>query len=363
MRVGIVTFHSSHNYGGALQTYALFTVLSNLGCEVKIIDRRWGSYTALTNRPFVTAMKKIVTVFKNDVFEEFYNRYYVRTKHIRSQEELRALNEDFDIVVVGSDQVWNSDIIRTMGYYYFLDWLDPQIKRITYAVSFGKDSFDVSETELMKVKALVSQFSTISVRESSGVDLCTKYFNVAAEQHIDPTLLLSLNEYKTLALPDPADRPYVIRYILDASEEKEHITALVSREKGVQVKDLHPTFKGSLNAVANRVPMIAEWRFPIMAEWLNRFYHASFIVTDSFHGVIFAILFQKDFICIKNEKRGSARFESLLSLFQLNHRMVTNISEIDASILSERIDYRATEGILAEEQKRARAYIRSQLTL
>ncbi|MRT91922.1 polysaccharide pyruvyl transferase family protein [Ancylomarina sp. 16SWW S1-10-2] len=333
MKIGIVTFYASANFGAVLQCYALQQVLIKQGHDVSIINRKYGNYDFPKYR--FSRIKKIL--FPN-YFNKFRLKYLHLTKHIACKEDLDAVEERYDVILAGSDQVWNCDCINIMGYYFYLDWVSEKTKKISYAASFGKDKFDVSEEKIKRVKELLSLFSYVSVRENSGVNICNELFSVNAQQDLDPTLLLEAKEYGLITKLKQKHKPYLCKFFLDSSLEKEDFVNNISLNKQLKIVNIYPHVLNKWKGIFH-----SKYRLPSIGEWLKGIHNADLIITDSFHGVVFSILFNKEFICINNKERGSARFESLLSLLNIKDRLV-NIE--DPIQLSKAIDYREVNKLL-----------------
>lgn len=167
MRIAIVTFHSSQNYGAVLQCYALQTVLIEMGHDIEIIDRLFDKFNIPSYR-----FKRVKKVIFPNYFERFREKFLKLSEHINSQQDLYDIQNRYDVIITGSDQIWNFDCIKKMGYYYYLDWVTSlNVRKISYAVSFGKDAFELSDEVKKKVTGCLKGFSSISVREKSGIDI------------------------------------------------------------------------------------------------------------------------------------------------------------------------------------------------
>ena len=215
---------------------------------------------------------------------------------------------EFDAVVVGSDQVWRPVYSQPIEEAFLSFLGDASIKRIAYAASFGLDNCsEYSREQLETCSCLLKKFNAVSVRESSGVELCRNYFGVNAVQMLDPTLLLSVDDYRMLIdkvnTKSPQDNMLV--YILDKTEEKIDLVNRIASEKG-----LIPFWLDSPNEQNENLSLDKQVKMSV-EQWLCTFNNASFVVTDSFHGCVFSILFHKQFVAVGN-------VESSLSLTPFN---------------------------------------------
>lgn len=342
MKIGIVTLPLFANYGGILQAWALQTVLIRMGHDVKVIDRDWTPrrLDELRNLPFRIVkkyiLKKNIPIFHERVQYLEYIKYsvatksfieeYIQRKLVHSLKEIRR--SEFDGFIFGSDQIWRPLYIPSLYYpitnvfgAFARKW---NVWRVSYAASFGID--DLSEfkySEIKDIKRELHYFRAISVRESSGVLLCKKYFDVNAVHVLDPTLLLDRNDYLNMAKHIPiSEQEGVLEYILDIVPQKEIIVDHFCQI--LKVSSYSSLFYDGKSLVS-------------VEKWIAGFRDAKMVVTDSFHACVFSIIFQKPFIVIANPTRGFSRIKSLLEMFNLQHHLITDISQIK-SIDSYKID-------------------------
>lgn len=319
MKVAIITQPLLNNYGGLLQNYALQKVLSVLGCQPITIDY------LRTIRPniikYIGGLVKNFILFilqkrKNIIWFSFtkalgigirksWSNIFVsniqRTNSFLSYKSSRNVLKECDCVIVGSDQVWRPKFVYCIYDYFGAFFRDLPIKRIVYAASFGVDNWEYSPIQTRECTALVRKFNAISVREESGVKLCKKHLGVDAAWVLDPTLLLKKEDYLQICENVPVcTEKYLAAYILDENEQVAETCKKEACSRGLVVKILRADSKSTL---------------PV-SEWLAIFRDASYVVTDSFHGMVFSIIWGKEFKCLYNQSRGSARFDSLLKLYE-----------------------------------------------
>lgn len=251
---------------------------------------------------------------------------------IYSTKELKTFSNsyDFGAFVVGSDQVWRPCYSPCLTNYFF-DFLpkEAKCKRIAYAASFGVDTWEFSKKQTRKSKELIKKFDFISVREDSAVDLCKRYLGVDNVEHVlDPTLLLKKEDYIDLVLQEnePVSGGNLFYYLLDKNEQK-----MSAVKKMAQFLNLNPF---TVMPIDNSSRNIEDRVYPSVTKWLRGFMDAKFVVTDSFHGVVFSILFNIPFVVISNETRGSARFLSVLKMFSLENRLINNPDDLNEISLS-----------------------------
>ena len=344
MRIGIVTFFGP--YGGALQCYALQRVLRSMGHEVHVINRKWGKFKSENRKSVISYLKqKMHNIIVPDPFLGFYKKNYSFTETVRSEKNLEILGtkKKFDVIIVGSDQPWNPDCIRTMGYYFYLDWVSPEVKKYAYAVSYGKDYFPATDNEIKDIKAILETYKAISVREKSGIVISKNLFGIDAQLCLDPTLLLSARDYDSLIVDKQLSQDYICEFFLDPTPGKYQFVSAIADKEHLKIVDNNPLMPN------NRIQRYF-YRRRSISQWLRNIRDSKYVITDSFHGTVFSLLFHKRFISINNKKRGSARFESILSMTGLLDRLLDNDTvaiEIKYSILKEDIDYDKVDAVLS----------------
>ena len=334
MRVGILTLPLHTNYGGILQAYALQTVLERMGHEVVVIDtpntkpipslitlgkrickRLLGEHPGVFNE--WKHNKEFPIISKNT--QSFVERY-IHRKEVNSPENLKE--KDFEAIIVGSDQIWRPKYYEKIENAY-LDFAEHwNIKRIAYAASFGTDDWEYTPQQTAKCGELIKKFKAISVRESSGVQLCKEYLGVEAQHVLDPTMLLNKEDYIKVieASQTPKSKGTMLNYILDETSEKKALIEQIAKEKNLIPFRVNSRVEDYSAPLDERVQ-------PPVEQWLRGFYDAEFVVTDSFHACVFSILFEKPFVVIGNKERGMARFNSLLEMFGMENRMIGHVED------------------------------------
>lgn len=366
------------NYGGILQAYALQTRLKELGYDavtdtlsaqapiikglLRSVKRQVLQSVAKGNASFIanSEQRKIITRETSRFISENMNTIDLYNGKKRPASSLVS---KFDAIVVGSDQVWRKSYSDVPAH--LLDFAKGmRIKRVAYAASFGLDDLSEYSAKLIKRTAsLARKFDAISVREDSGVDICRKYWNIKAQQHIDPTLLLAKDQYVTLINEDAVNLKKssgnLFSYVLDRSDDKKRILSTVSSRLGLTVFEIMPeklTSNESLHENPDKYVLLP------VTQWLKSFADAEYIVTDSFHGCVFSIIFNKPFLAIGNNARGLTRFTSLLRIFGLENRLVSSTGQVTQELLEMEIDWGRVNAIIRKEQRRSRDYLESNLT-
>ena len=325
MKIGIFTQPLKSNYGGILQNYAMQVVLKRLGHEAWTIDYfrfTWLDWFVVVAK--VTILKCLgrkckypLTPTKVRRLENPLRRFalkYIQLTQPRVKYPTKSILQSygFNALLVGSDQTWRP-MYNGKIYDMYLQLAEGMnVKRVAYAASFGTDQWEYTPEQEAECARLAKQFDAISVREASGVGLCKEHFDVEATHVLDPTLLLTANDYNDMCKGIEPREPFVFAYILDMTEQK-----VAGIKAFAEAKGLPYFIKSAGSAVENS---------DSIELWLSYFRDAAYVITDSFHGTAFSINYNKDFFVFLNEKRGNSRFDSLLNLFNLKDRVVTSVN-------------------------------------
>lgn len=371
MKIGILTHPLRFNYGGLLQNYALQSVLRQMGHEPITLDvphiRKINKKTF-----FKDILKRLyyryILHLQVHIFEEWrYNRLYpIMMQNLQpfinsniekiEVKNFRTLSErDFDALIVGSDQVWRRIYMPDI-YKEYLNFAENwEIKRISYAASFGTDKWEYTPEETTECKRLIQKFDAVSVREVSGISLCKKHFDVNAIHVADPTLLLTKDDYCKLFEGKDlvTHRNGLLTYFLDQRQENETLTNYIAK-----FLDLYPFNVNSKYDTPGFHP-IEECIQPSVESWLKGFNDAKFVLTDSFHACVFAIIFNKHFFVFGNTKRGLSRLESLLGMFGLSNRMIYNIEDLKNKNMV--IDWKQINAILRDQRETSMRFLQENL--
>lgn len=358
MKIGLLTLPLETGYGGIMQAFALKTALEKRGHQVILIRRLRRKHKL--KRVFRRAIKKYVFLKKDTIIfidkkeeNEFpfvtqytqkfidshlmpFSKAYFSSLAFKGIEHL-----GLDAVVVGSDQVWRPGCMDNIEDY-FLTGIAGNIKRYAYAASLGSDAWVYTKKETACCREAVKLFSAVSVREQSGVSLCKKNLGVTPTFVLDPTLLFDSDFYMSFVNEHAVEKEHKIcAFILDRSYEKLDILGKFSEQIG---KD----YFFAANNTEDRNAPLADRIAPSVESWLDSFYSADCVFTDSFHGCVFSIIFRKPFYVFINSARGADRFYSLLRLFGLEQCMIrenTDFSKIP------NIDWDNVERVLVEMRK------------
>ena len=382
MKISILTQPLHTNYGGLLQAYALQKILSEMGHEVWIMrfterdDFRTGPFKKLklkegikhyiykmfgTPKFFIpdSEQKQIIHQHTDKFVEE---RIRPKSEKIFSSSSLRRIckRANFDAYVVGSDQVWRIDYSPCIDHF-FLDFVkNSGVKRIAYAASFGVDSWNFSPQKTKKCANLARFFDAVSVREDSGVFLCKEYLGVDACHVLDPTMLLEQRNYEQLVDEDNVKKSpgNLFCYMLDKSDRMTEAVQKVASLTKLKPFGIMPELKLSKEVIETKIDSCI---FPPVTAWLRSFIDAEFVLTDSFHGCVFSIIFNKPFIVFGNKTRGQARFNSLLKMFELQSRFCSDNACL-TYIVNQSIEWERVNAIYQSNKKKSLDFLRTSLS-
>ena len=372
---GIITHPFWGNYGGMLQAYALgrATAALNIATCVSVSEqerRRMKESTAMKRESplrFWRHYARILMGCKKLDLKVFYiverlKAQKFQLRHIHSTGKLPPpLEASMKGFIVGSDQVWRCRYARYLETveYYFCDFATEQQRHnsISYAASFGSDEWEGTPEETERCRKLLQQFKAVSVREYSGVRICKDVFGVDAVQMPDPTLLATLEDYEAIIRASRTRVPrgkYLSVYLLDSPPKKAQYLEQIDDSMGM----VHQELLAFVRAPERRD------RFPYpVAQWLRFIRDCEAVITDSFHGCVFSIIFNKPFVCLGNEQRGTARFDSLLSTYGLQNRLVSDAGpEEVVRVLKQPIDWNYVNGIHEKERARGLEFLKVNLS-
>lgn len=349
-KINLLTIHYSTSYGAIMQTYATCRILKELGHEVTIIN--------LTKKRKKT-LKTFLFMVKHFHFERFRKTYLpVRTKEMYVPD--MSLIPKADYYLVGSDQVWNPQLMGHFLLHNFLSFVPQGIPRISYASSFGlhaPGSF-LDANLLRSIKNELGKFKSVAVREDSGVAICKQLFEKESVQVLDPTLLLS--DYSSLT-GNIQERNEIACFFIGLKNNKKEFASVIrflKQELNYSVTYLDATtwLKG-----------VDKYYFaPFMSpiKWLKVMKRAKLILTSSFHGVAFALLFRKQFLVLNSNSQLLGRITSLLEVLHLENRLLKNTEDLKQckSIIEETIDYNFVYFILKEKQIDSIRYLKTNLS-
>ncbi|HKL94462.1 MAG TPA: polysaccharide pyruvyl transferase family protein [Clostridia bacterium] len=340
--VGIVSIYTVENFGGALTYYGLYNAVKSLGYSVLMIERP-------ANAPHRPAS------IEKAYIQNPYNDYEC-AKIYPTKTAMRTLNDRCSTFLVGSDQMFHKNLYHNFGEWCTLDWVNDSKSKIAYAASFGHDTFTGRERDRVEMSFFMKKFDKFSVRESSGVEIAKKYFGVQADWVLDPVFLCESQKYVELAEVSSKNKiadKYISSYILDPNKQKMDILTYSSNKLGLPVEMFSEMFRQSYETPNN-----VYYANGKNEDRLKSILESELVITDSFHGICFSIIFKKNFICIINNRRGVARMLSLLSLLGLENRAVNSFeSFLSNKNIWEQIDFEKVNKKLSLEIERCTKWL------
>lgn len=365
MKIGILTFHMAHNYGAMLQAYALCEKLNQMDLQCEVIDYRipaiynWhrkDNFTSLVskNGSIIGSLKYIKRILTRYYTKDkrWYNFHKFMVEDIKLSKdtyedigELKNLN--YDTYICGSDQIWNTEHSGGIKSGYFLDFAPSSSKKIAYAASKGNPK--IADEEKEAFKSLLSEFYAIGAREQGLVTSLKEIGLKDAQLVLDPTLLLKKDDWSKIAIcRDYKD--YILVYKIKDHSELYECARKVSRETGYKIIEI------SYNRTEGADDII-QLQDCGPREFLGLFSNASYVVTNSFHGTCFSIIFNKKFLSVPYLGLQD-RMESLLQLLDLEDRKVKDLENIN---LNKDIDYDKVNELLNIEREKSIKFLRENL--
>lgn len=355
-KIGVITIHDADNYGSALQAYATQKVIQNLGYEAIIIDHictkisnEYGIKRILVQKnikAIIETIIRILTIYPSRVrFKDFRNTQFV----LENELEVIKKQDNFKKFVVGSDQVWNYKITG-FDKAYFLDFVEDNNKKISFASSFGLTEIEEGKKE--EYKELLTKFKALNVREEQAVTLIKDLTNRDANLVLDPTLLISKEEWQSITKPKSRYEGYILCYQIAYSQSLVDFAEELSRKTGKKIISIQGSMRHKFNAkyIWNAGPI----------EYIQLFLNADYIITNSFHGTAFSINFNKNFFTelLPSFEKTSSRLESILDLFELRSRQI--IDGKNENMLKN-IDYTKVNEILKVNKEKSISILKTSI--
>ena len=355
MKVGIVTFWNATNYGAVLQLFALERVLSAMNVEAETIAyipiKKVGVKEKV--KTFIERMEVLIGFHnRKDSFGKFRYGQLRLSKQVTRVDELKKLSQNYDYIIAGSDQIWNYKLSKMEGFY-FCEFAENK-KKIAYAASFGVSEIPV-EFRSRYVEGL-NGFRHISVRETKGSEIVKTLINKDVPTVLDPTLLLNGDEWKDcLSISTYKDNEeYVLVYCLRKSSYLMRLAQKLCNEKGLKLRVLNPKMRHSFNKESLNV---ADPK-----KFVEMFYNAKFVLTNSFHGTVFSINFNKTFyveLWPSIEGNANSRMEGILEICGLKDRIINE--SIPYEYIDKDIDWNDVNNRLNIQREKSFKYLKDSL--
>lgn len=327
--ISILNYWWTANYGANLTAYAIQQLIKD---SILINNLQWRE--TIISKPY-------------NFHLNFAKKYLKTSNNYQKVQDFLNLNNKSNTFIVGSDQVFRPIYTNQMLDKYLLDFVGENAKKIAFSASFGvdKEKFlqENSSETIEHMKTSLKSFDFISVREKSGVEICKDIFNVDAEWIIDPVFILDESNYDKLIKNSTKDfSNKIVSYVLDTNQEYENAHKYLSKKYNLEVIEL----ANSNESIEN---------------WLAAIKNCKFLITDSFHGMCFAIIFNKPFICLSNKQRGASRFESILEMLGIEDQSINNINEIYEKDCIFKRDYEKVNQRIEEERQRGLDFLKKAL--
>lgn len=371
MNIGITTIHNHYNYGAALQTFALCQAIQRLGHSCKVIDNEiepgHGRKLSRSKHPG-EQIKNLYLLCRRQAnhrfsqrFDSFFKQHIPKTKKVyKSFAELTEFPPNFDACITGSDQVWNPGLLdRELGDIYHLGFARPERTRlISYAPSFGVS--EIPKHHIERVRAYLIRYHSISVREKRGQEIISRIADREASHVLDPTLLLSAEDYATIVEPPLFPNKYILVYPMEVGKNFAfyRLVKEVKKQLSVPIVLVFPqNFHHRWMLLADKIVLDAGPK-----EFLGLIKNASFVCTNSFHGTVFSILFQKEFLGVPHSHTND-RMYSLMDKLGLLERQLTDWNDETLNDrLHKPVNYKAVAVRLGKEVEHSLDYLKMALS-
>lgn len=346
--VGIVGVWLVKNYGNNLSYYALYQTIRDMGFTALMIERAADAPTPpIEDTP--------------PLFRSMPYPLYALSEIYPNKTEMKALNWKCDTFVLGSDQLLDDYLYKEFGEHVNLSWVHDSKRKIAYAASLGHDKIQGAQCDAPRKAYYFKKFDAFSMRESTGVHIMKELYDVDCEFVLDPVFLCDFQKYEEMAALNQdysSSCPYIGGYILDPDTKKEALLKMFSEVMGsLRLRIIS-------DAEYDQAQIGEKWNITTdfdatCEDWLANIKNCRIFITDSFHGMCFAIIFNKPFIALDNKKRGSARLQSMASLLGLSNRLVSNLSLSNEQVqaLLAPIDYAKVNKQLEKEIARSRTWL------
>lgn len=357
MKIGIITFHRAINYGAVLQTLGLQKALEQINYDVEVIDYRckqieddYKNFKIGSN--VIKDLVKSTLLYsvrsrKKRKFEEFNNKYLNLSKDVyRTYEDLLKANNEYDVFITGSDQVWDN---KCAGFdkAYFLGFVEEPKKKNSYAASFSFGEIPNGMKD--EYKKRLEDFNKISVREEKGRKIFGELLSNEIRVDLDPTLLLKSEEWDKYASKNEEKEKYILLYNVNAPKNLFEYAEKLSKDTGYKIIYISDSPVKKINA---------EYRKGISpSDYLALFKNAEYVLTNSFHGTVFSLMFEKKFIVELESINGKVnhRSKNLLNMLNLDNRILDGL---DNRNCYNQINYREVNKILDRKRNESIKYLR-----
>lgn len=366
MKIDIVTLHRAQNYGSVLQAFALQKQIEKLGHQAYILDyyperytnkgllKRLKNKSSRFNNPLVLLIAKLLIypsyLKKGIQFNKFMHYLNLEKPSFATNEEGMGRFTDADAYCAGSDQIWNSHWNEGVEKALFLDFVPKGKLCFSYAASIGLSNIPANEID--ETKLLLDKFEFLSLREDKGVELVKELGRTDAVQCLDPTLLMSKEEWSQYADDSYKGKEYVLTYNLHHDPEIDKCAKAIASKYHLQIRNISYNWHDIVRHGH------LDW-CPTVEGFLGLIKNAKYVVADSFHATAFSIIFEKPFVVITPEV-ASSRLSSLLKMLGLDDHNINKFTSL--KVIEQPIDYIRVKSIVATKQRESISYLNKVFT-
>ena len=362
-RIGIITYHRAYSYGARLQAYATATYLNSIGHSAEIIDYAnigEGARPGISTRSLKTFIKSTISYIlsipnedkRRERFQYFLETYMpLSAQRYMDTDSLKSIEERYDYIITGSDQVW-CPVINLGDLNFLLDFVKDNRKKLAYAGSFGVS--ELNKKDFSDYRECLSTFHHVTVREKEAQDLVNDMLGYRPEIVLDPTFLLPASHWRDLAInPIKKKQKYILCFkILSVNPLYYKLIDQLHQKTGYKIIHIDSSYrykpvKGKLYATAGPL------------EFIGLIKDAEMVVTNSFHGTVFSILFNKPFYTILNDNGRNSRLTTLAERFQLTDRLITASDDLKDLNLS--IDYSQRNNLVEDAAEASRQVLQNMI--
>ena len=364
--IKILTFHNAENYGATLQAYALKETLKKLNTNPKFVNyinkNILKDYKLIRTNSFKSFFSSLWFFKRNlkrkNSFKGYINKYLDGTsKKYYSKEDIERDVKQGDTYISGSDQIFNPVLTHGLSDVYTLNFGKDttDVTKIVYGASVGNEELLKKHKEDFFNK--LQSVDLLSVREESVIAPLSKITNREVEKVLDPTLLLGKENWDKLILENKVtslqNKKYILVYTLFENDEITKIANYLSEKTGLKIVHFrkYNAYNNELTSLYSKGPV----------DFINAFKHAEYIVTNSFHGLVFSIIFERKFYAVMPKERAG-RLKDLIDMLSLNSRSVSSLEDVQALDIDEQIDYNKVKEMLDIEKDKSIEYLKKGLT-
>ena len=361
MRIKTITCHDVYNSGASLQAYALMRYLEELGNEVEIIDYKPDYLNNHYKLGIIANPKyeknlmlkmiyltlkfpgRVLALRKKIKYDHFRDNYLkVTKKRYISNSELKNNPPEADIFICGSDQIWNSKFNNGKDPAFYLDFAPQGKIKASYAASFATDRIEESVRDITKER--INKLDYIGVREISALNILEDLGIDNGIQVMDPVFLLSKETWLNMAYEVDKKQKYIFVYDFDGNELIKEIALKVAKKKSLKI---YTVFKSDYS------DKVIKGMGPI--DFISYIKNAEFIISNSFHGTAFSIIFEKQFIVVNRKEEINTRMRDLLTILKIENRLINENYNFD--LINKNIDYTVVNRSIELKVKSSKEYL------